>query len=136
MPTVFEDFKKAKLTKSCVYFKMKKIDNLKAKAADKRIKDLIDKDAVLKTDDSTPYANFEVIIDVHITEVPATQKGKFNLKWAHKAISNLKSDLIKYRFSPKESSRITLKNFVINSTEDILEKGFSTDRLLRQFNPT
>lgn len=105
MPTVLEDFKKAKLTKSCVYFKMKKIDNLKAKTADKLIKDLIDKDAVLQTDDSTPYANFEVIIDVHITG-SGNSKGKFNLKWAHKAISNLKSDLRKYRFSPKESPEL------------------------------
>ena len=74
---------------------MKKTDNLKAKTADKLVKDLIDKDAVLQTDDSTTYANFEDTIDVHVSEVSATQKGKFNLKWPHTAISNLKSDLRK-----------------------------------------
>jgi len=38
--TVLEDFKKKKLTKSCRYFKMKKIDDLKAKTAEKLIKGL------------------------------------------------------------------------------------------------
>jgi len=95
--TILEDLKTGKLTKSCRYFKMKKIDNLKAKTAEKLIKDLIDPDAVVQTDDSTTYANFEDFIDVHVKEISNSKEGKFNLKWAHTAISNLKSDLRKYR---------------------------------------
>jgi hypothetical protein len=95
--TVLEDFKTKELTKSCRYFKMKKIEDLKAKTAEKLIKDFINKDAVLQTDDSTTYAKFEDFVNVHVTELSSTKEGKFNLKWAHTAISNLKSDLRKYR---------------------------------------
>lgn len=95
--TVLEDFKTGDLTKSCRYFKMKKIDNLKAKTAEKLIKDLIDKSAVVQTDESTTYSNFEDFIDVHVSDVSTTNNGKFNLRWAHIAISNLKGDLRKFR---------------------------------------
>lgn len=95
--TVLEDITKGKLTKSCRYFKMKKIDNLKAKTAEKLIKGLIDKAAVVQTDESTTYADFTDFIDVHVKEISTTEEGRFNLKWAHTAISNLKSDLRKYR---------------------------------------
>ncbi len=109
--TILEDYKKGELTKSCRYFKMKKIDNLKAKTADKLVKDLIDKDTVLQTDDSTTYANFEDFIDVHVTEVSSTKQGKFNLKWAHTAISNLKSDLRKYRMVSERKLQNYLDEF-------------------------
>lgn len=95
--TVLEDFKTGELTKSCRYFKMKKIDNLKAKTAEKLIKDLIDKSVEVQTDERTTYSNFEDFIDVHVSEVSTTNNGKFNLKWAHIAISNLKGDLRKFR---------------------------------------
>ena len=46
--TVLEDFKTGELTKSCRYFKMKKIENLKAKTAEKLMRNLIEKDVVLR----------------------------------------------------------------------------------------
>lgn len=95
--TVLEDFKTGSLSKSCRYFKMKKIENLKSKTAEKLIKDLIDKSAVVQTDESTTYSNFEDFIDVHVSDVSNTKEGKFNLRWVHIAISNLKGDLRKYR---------------------------------------
>ena len=57
--TVLEDFETGKLTKSCRYFKMEKIENLKTKTADKLIRNLINKDAVLQTDESTTFSKFE-----------------------------------------------------------------------------
>lgn len=48
--TILEDFETGEQEKSCRYFKMVKIDNLKAKTAEKLVKDLIDKNAVLQTD--------------------------------------------------------------------------------------
>ncbi len=95
--TVLEDFKTGELTKSCRYFKMKKIENLKATTAEKLIRNLLDKDIVLQTDESTTYSKFEDFIDVHVKEISGTKEGKFNLKWAHTAITNFKSDLRKYR---------------------------------------
>lgn len=53
---------------------MKKIDNLKAKTADKLVKDLTDKNAVLQTDDSTTYSNSEDTIDVHVTSFSNSKK--------------------------------------------------------------
>ncbi len=87
---------------------MKKIDSLKAKAAEKLIKDFIDKNSVLQTDDSTTYSKFEDFIDVHVKEISNSKEGKFNLKWAHKAISNLKRDLSKYRMVSERN----LKNYL------------------------
>ncbi len=72
---------------------MKKINDLKAKTAEILIKGFINKEVVLQTDDSTTFANFEDFVDVHVHEIPSTSEGKFNLKWAHIAISNLKSFL-------------------------------------------
>lgn len=65
--TVLEDFKTGEMTKNCRYFKMKKVEDLKAKTAEKLIKDFIDKDAVLQTDDSTTYAKFEDFVAVHVS---------------------------------------------------------------------
>ena len=95
--TILEDFQTGKLTKSCRYFKMKKIGDLKARTADKLIRDFIDKKSVIQSDDSKTYSKFEDFIDVHVKETSGTKKGEFNLKWAHTAISNFKSDLRKFR---------------------------------------
>lgn len=91
--TVLENIQTGEKNKSCRYFKMKKINDLKAKTAEKLIKGFINKEVVLQTDDSTTFANFEDFVDVHVHEISSTSEGKFNLKWAHIAISNLKSFL-------------------------------------------
>lgn len=95
--TVLENFTNGELNKSCRYFKMKKIKNLRAKTAEKLIRGLIDPNAVRQTDGSTTFSNFEVFIDVHVKEIFSSKEGKFNLKWVHTAISNLKSSLRKYK---------------------------------------
>jgi hypothetical protein len=109
--TILEDFETGELSKSCKYFKMKKIDNLKAKTAEKLIKDLIDKNAVIQTDDSTTYSKFEDFIDVHVKEISNSKEGKFNLNWIHKAISNLKTDLAKYRMISERKLQNYLDEF-------------------------
>lgn len=109
--TILEDFKTGGLTKSCKYFKMKKIDNLKAKTAEKLVKDLIDNSAVLQTDESTTYANFEDFIDVHVSDVSSTGEGKFNLRWAHIAISNLKDNLRKFKMISEKYMQNYLDEF-------------------------
>lgn len=109
--TVLEDFKTGELTKSCRYFKMKKIENLKAKTAEKLIRNLIDKDVVLQTDESTTFSKFEYLIDVHVKEISGTKEGRFNLQWAHTAISNFKSDLRKFRMVSEEKLQNYLNEF-------------------------
>jgi len=78
--TILEDFKTGKLTKSCRYFKMKKIENLKETTAEKLTRGLLDKYIILQTDESTTYSKFEDFIDVHVKEISETKEGKFNLK--------------------------------------------------------
>lgn len=90
---------------------MKKIDNIKFKTAEKLIKDLIDKSAVVQTDESTTYSNFEDFIDVHVSDVSTTNNGKFNLRWAHIAISKLKGDLRKFRMISEKYIKNHLDKF-------------------------
>jgi hypothetical protein len=87
--TVPVDFtKKRNSLRAVSIFKMKDIDSLNAKTPEKLIKDFIDKNAVIQTDESTTYADFTDFVDVHLKEISATKKGEFNLKWAHIAAIN------------------------------------------------
>ena len=70
---------------------MNKIKNLEAKTAQALIKEYIDSDSVLQTDKSTTFSDLSDCIDVHVREISGTKEGKFNLKWVHITISNLKN---------------------------------------------
>lgn len=109
--TILEDLLTGEQEKSCRYFKMVKIDNLKAKTAEKLVKNLIEKNTVLQTDESTTYSNLEDCIEVHVSELSSTKEGKFNLKWAHIAISNLKRDLQKYHMVSEKFLQNYLNEF-------------------------
>jgi len=103
---------------------MKKIENLKATTAEKLIRNLLDKDIVLQTDESSTYSKFEDFIDVHVKEISGTKEGKFNLKWAHTAISNFKSDLRKYRMVSEGKLQNYLDEFC-----HILNRRYFSERL-------
>lgn len=90
---------------------MNNIDNLKAKTAEKLIKDLIDSKAILQTDESTTFSNFKDFLDVHVKAISSSKKSKFNLKWAHTAISNLKSSLTKYKMVSEKKLQNYLDKF-------------------------
>jgi hypothetical protein len=94
--TVLEDPESGRFDKSCRCFKMKKIKNLEAKTAQTLIKEYIDSNSVLQTDKSTTFSDLSDCIDVHVREISGLDKGKFNLKWVHIAISNLKKYLQTY----------------------------------------
>lgn len=94
--TILEDLDSGLVEKICRYFKMKKIKNLEAKSAQALIKEYLDKDSVLQTDKSTTFSDLSDCIDVHVKEISKTEEGKFNVKWAHIAISNLKKHLQTY----------------------------------------
>jgi len=94
--TVLEDYMTGEKDKSCRPFKMVKITNLKAKTAEKLVKELIVKQAVLQTDESTTFANITDCIDTHVSYISSTKEGKFNLREVHIAISTLRKDIQKY----------------------------------------
>ena len=109
--TVLEDPESGKLDKSCRYFKMKKIKNLEAKTAQTLIKEYIDYDSVLQTDKSTTFSDLSDCIDVHVREISGTDKGKFNLRWVHIAISNLKKHLQTYHMISERMMQNYLDEF-------------------------
>lgn len=109
--TILEDINTGKLEKSCRYFKMKKIKNLEAKTAEDIIKDFVDKDTVLQTDKSTTFTDLSDCIDIHVKEISGTNEGKFNLKWVHIAISNLKKHLQTYHMITERMMQNYLDEF-------------------------
>lgn len=109
--TILEDIITGKLEKSCRYFKMKKIKNLEAKTAEDIIKDFVDKDTVLQTDKSTTFTDLRDCIDIHVKEISGTNEGKFNLKWVHIAISNLKKHLQTYHMITERMMQNYLDEF-------------------------
>lgn len=109
--TILENLKTGKLSKSCRYFKMKKIKNLEARSAEALIKQYIDQDSVLQTDKSTTFSDLGDYIDVHVREISGTEEGKFNLKWVHIAISNLKKHLKTYHMISERMMQNYLDEF-------------------------
>lgn len=109
--TVLEGPESGKLDKSCRYFKMKKIKNLEAKTAQTLIKEYINSISVLQTDKSTTFSDLSDCIDVHVREISGTDKGKFNLRWVHIAISNLKKHLQTYHMISERMMQNYLDEF-------------------------
>jgi hypothetical protein len=109
--TVLEDLESGKIDKSCRYFKMKKIKNLEAKTAQTLIKEYIDSNSVLQTDKSTTFSDLSDCIDVHVRGISGTDKGKFNLRWVHVAISNLKKHLQTYHMISERMMQNYLDEF-------------------------
>lgn len=109
--TVLEDPDSGKFEKSCRYFKMKKIKNLEAKTTQTLIKEFIDKESVIQTDKSTTFSDLSDCIDVHVKEISGTDEGKFNLKWVHIAISNLKKHLQTYHMISERMMQNYLDEF-------------------------
>lgn len=109
--TILEDYISDEKGKSCRYFKMVKVANLKARTAEKLVKEFIDKEAVLQTDKSTTFVNLIDCVDTHVSEISSTKKGQFNLRWVHIAISNLRRDLQKYHMISERMLQNYLNEF-------------------------
>lgn len=87
-----------------------------------------------KTDKSTTFSDLGDCIDVHVREISGTEEGKFNLKWVHIAIRNLKKHLQTYHMISERMMQNTLDGFCYwSSTEDASVKGPLTGILLLQF---
>lgn len=76
------------------HIKMILIDNLKAATIDSVVKDKVNPDSTIVSDDSTSYVHFKDIVATHIPKViPKEDIGKV-LPWVHIAISNAKRLLL------------------------------------------
>lgn len=88
--TPLEDVKTGKQSSHCRYFKMIVVGDHLADSVNKIVSKSIKKDAILITDLSTSYADFEKIVEAKISEKSSKNLTKTALKWVHVAISNAK----------------------------------------------
>lgn len=76
------------------HIKMLVIDDLKSKTIDGKVKLYVDKDTIIKSDDSTSYTNFKTLVKQHISQVIPKELVGTLLPWVHIAISNAKRQLL------------------------------------------
>lgn len=89
-----EDLGSGKTSNQCRYFKMKVLKSHGAAEVDSLIKNTLDSKAVVFSDKSTSYFNFENHIENHITRKSNKKTTVDMLKWVHIAISNAKRNFL------------------------------------------
>lgn len=85
-----EDIETNTTTTRCGYLKMKLIENHKAETIEEVVKDHIENNAILFSDDSTSYTHLSEIVEQHHATKSSKQTTKTALHWVHTAISNSK----------------------------------------------
>ena len=86
--------KKGAKSKQCGYLKMKVINNLKADTITPIVKEQVDEESELFTDDSTSYTNLKDCVKSHTAKVIKPKELETLLPWVHIAISNAKRLLL------------------------------------------
>lgn len=92
--TPLEDPGSGNKSKSVRYFKMKVLQDHKAKAVDEVLNESLDGKNIVFSDKSTSYINISDYVEVHISEVSNKNTTNHTLKWVHIAIANLKRNLL------------------------------------------
>lgn len=92
--TPLEDIHSGKKSSQCRYFKMKVLDSHKKEDANKVVATYVHDKAIIFSDNSTSYVDFEQLIETHISEISTPELTKTSLKWVHIAISNAKRTLL------------------------------------------
>lgn len=109
---------------------------MEAKTAKTLIKEYIESNLVFQADKSTTFFYLSECIDVHIREISGTDKGKFNLRWVHIAISNLKKHLQTNHIISERMMQNYLDEFCYRLNPRYFVKNFLTDSSLLQFTHT
>jgi hypothetical protein len=111
--TVLEDLDTGKTDRHCRYFKAKVLQDHKAEGTDETLVGSIDgEEAIVFSDKSTSYLNFEDYVDIHITERSSERTTKETLKWVHIAIGNAKRDLQKFHKIKRKYLQLYLNEFI------------------------
>jgi len=76
------------------YIKMFVIDDLKAETIESKVIEYIDKEAVIDSDNSTSYTNFNTLVKEHRPKVIPKKEVAKMLPWVHITISNAKRMLL------------------------------------------
>ncbi len=85
-----EDIETNKTVTKCGYLKMKLIEDHKAETIDEIVKENIEKNAILFSDDSTSYTHLDDIVEAHLPTKSSKETTRTVLHWVHTAISNSK----------------------------------------------
>lgn len=89
-----ENLKTGKKEKSCRYFKAKVLETHTSEEINEFIKQNIDNQSIVFTDQSTSYVDISDFVELHITEKSNEDTTKTTLKWVHIVISNAKRNLL------------------------------------------
>lgn len=76
--------------KHCRFFKMKVLEDYKSKDINEVVKNSIEEDSVLFTDNSKSYLGIEHYVEEHLSEKSSPESNSTNLKWVHIIIANAK----------------------------------------------
>jgi hypothetical protein len=92
--TPLEDLNTGKKSSHCRYFKMKVLESHKATDANEIVATFVHDKAIIFSDNSTSYVDFDKLVEGHIYENSTKELTKTTLKWVHIAISNAKRTLL------------------------------------------
>ena len=89
-----ENPESGKGSRVCGYFKMEVLAKADSENINQFIKRNTDGDVALFTDKNTAYVNLIKIVNTHFTVTLGKEETNDTLRWVHKAISNLKWNLL------------------------------------------
>ena len=92
--TPLEDIETGETSSQCRYFKAKVLSSHKAEQINQTIKESIDEQSIVFTDQSTSYVDIADFVEMHVTYKSNKQTTEENLKWVHIMISNAKRNLL------------------------------------------
>lgn len=92
--TPLEDIETGKKSSHCRYFKMQVLDTHQKTDANEVVIEYIHENAVIFSDKSTSYFDFEKLVDTHVAEKSSKNVTTELLQWVHIAISNAKRNLL------------------------------------------
>ena len=108
-----EDLETEEQSKSCRYFKAKVLDTHHSAEIDQAVKEAIDNESIVFTDQSTSYVNIADFVELHITEKSNEQTTKETLRWVHITISNAKRNLLgNYHKIKRKYLQLYLNEFI------------------------
>ncbi|MBS9767058.1 MAG: IS1595 family transposase [Flavobacteriaceae bacterium] len=111
--TPLEDINTQKKERQCRYFKAKVLDTHKTSEVNETVKECLDEQSIVFTDQSTSYVDIADFVELHITEKSDETTTKETLKWVHITISNAKRNLLgNYHKIKRKYLQLYLNEFV------------------------
>lgn len=115
--TVVENPKANKPPRRVNHIKMQVVPDLKADTATEIVKEKIDYQSEIQSDDSTTYKKFEQVVKAHIAQVVKPEELQKVMPWVHICIGNVKRLLLNMHHQLKKEylceSRVKVPFFYV-----------------------